>query len=1214
MRRWEFTGDGSAKFWEAEAEQSSVTVRYGKVGSAGRTQLKTLDSAEAARRHLAKVIAEKERKGYREVTAADTGATDAPAATGVAAGAAAAGAGPGGGPVTFPDEDTFEIPAAWRRMVYPRRGGFTPSVGEPREEAESLTAGRLAEEADWLEEVLSAPKSDPHIVRAVRAHLSGSPDPLGAAAVAAVTMHYRLPEGVFVDAWVRSFGLAFAARAVVEFFDVQANWAQYGSRRQDPWLGFRPEKESTDGHWSRPRFADRLRSLLAVADEDAYREAVAALAGCRDGERRRIVVSYLVPSERDWVAECCAGPLSGDATLRAMLLCSLGSPAQLAHFEDGFDLGWNGCSMRLVATLAEGTGKAFAPVLQEVLDKGYGSDWTRTYAGALLQLPTDDAFRILLARAEDKHVRPSLLEAMRRYPVRALRLLAAAAAGSARTASTARQLLTTHVHAHRELTAAALPGLPAEAAELVDPLLTRSDRVADAPVTALPELLVSPPWTRRRTARKERVAAEAPTAPPARVVWQPGERDAWAATESSLARWRRDHDWAEETETLRRGGQLKDVRHAHLFVVGAPDVVRPLLADCAPEDYWGGEEALKPVAARFEVDAQPLLLRAAARHPATLGPLLLPYLDVTVAGQVCDWLARLKSADATARAWLSRHALAAVPVLVPHAVGRAGTARRGAEQALRLLAAAHGAEEVLRAAAGCGTEAGEIVGELLSVDPLESALPARMPAVGAWADPALLPQILLFGGGALPADAVRHALTMLALSKPGEVYPGVRVLTAHCTAESLAAFAWGVFEQWRLIGMPAKESWALRALGLLGDDGTVRRLTPVLRAWPGEGAHHRAVEGLDVLAAIGTDVALMHLHGIAQRVPFKALKARAQEKIAEVAEGLGLTGEQLGDRLVPDFGLDSDGSTVIDYGARRFTVGFDEQLRPYVRDADGKRRKALPAPGAKDDPELAPAERKRFATLKKDVRTVAADQVRRLEAAMVAQRVWTADEFRELFVSHPLLWHLVRRLVWLGRTDGGDGSGGTGGTVTAFRVAEDRTFADVDDNEFALPEGASVRLAHPLDLSAEELRAWSELFADYEILQPFPQLGRPVHAFTEEEAASHRLTRFEGVTVPVGRLLGLTKRGWARGVPQDAGVERWFHRPLGRDRHLVIALDEGIAVGVPDMFPDQTFETVWLDTEPGDYWPRRRFPLRFGDLDPVVASELLADLTEVTAK
>jgi hypothetical protein len=284
-------------------------------------------------------------------------------------------------------------------------------------------------------------------------------------------------------------------------------------------------------------------------------------------------------------------------------------------------------------------------------------------------------------------------------------------------------------------------------------------------------------------------------------------------------------------------------------------------------------------------------------------------------------------------------------------------------------------------------------------------------------------------------------------------------------------------------------------------------------------------------------------------------------------------------------------------------VGFDEQLRPYVSGDDGKRRKDLPAPGGRDDAELAPAAKKRFADLKKDVRTVAGDLIRRLEAAMVARRIWTRAEFGDLFVGHPLTWHLARRLVWVAETDGASG--------TAFRVAEDRTLADVEDDTLTLPDDARVHLAHPLDL-AGALEQWSEVFADYEILQPFAQLGRAVYVLTDEERAGSHLTRFENAVVPTGRLLGMQRRGWARGEPQDSGIERWFSREVGPHRFVVLDLDPGIAVGYVEEFPEQTLRAVWLNARPDDYWPSRTSSLRFGDLDPVLASEMLADLTELT--
>ncbi|MFJ9682362.1 DUF4132 domain-containing protein [Streptomyces sp. NPDC101194] len=1200
MRRWEYVEGSASKFWETEAQGVVVTVRYGRCGSDGRTQTKEYVSAEAASAQVRTSIAEKERKGYREVGASASGAAE----TVTAAPEAGPCAQPGAEAPVLPDEDTFVLPANWRRTLHPRRGGVQRVPGRTRRETLDRVADRIAEESAWIQEFLDAPRSDAVLADHLRSHVAGSPSPAGAAALAGVVA-LPVPDSAWADHWSEHYGLPFAARAAVELFSVDANWWQSGARRSDPWL----EKPAGPRHayWARDRRPpmDRVRALLAAADEETYRQTVEVLAGCRTDALRKIIVSYLVPSETDWVEDLCADLGVGaerDHTLRAMVFSSLNSAAQMERFPHRPDF-TDGAAF--IATVAEGIGPAVATPLAESLDgKHYSSDRVKLAADSLVEFPTDEAFLGLLAHADSKHVRPALLDAMRRYPVRAVRLLAADLHGAS-TASSGRtlQLLRSHVGAHHELVSLALGGLDAEVVEIVEPLLNPEDLIADAPVDALPAVLTAPPWSRPRTAVKDMVVTGPAAVSEPSLEWLPEERAAWAATSSWYTAAHDRDDGEKDTPALRHEVGLDDLRPARVFVHGPEEVVAPLLSAWDPTDLWDGLDTLKPVVARFGLAALPLLLRAVPRQPSALAPLLLPFVDVQVARHMADWAVRLKSTAATARTWFTRHGVAAAPLLVPDAVGRKGTSRRAAEQALTLIAAMHGDTVVRDAARVYGAQTEAAVEMLLSVDPLERGLPARMPVLPGWAEPAVLPQIVVRSGGALPAQSVRHVLTMLALSKPGEVYRGVARLVETADAASLAGFAWALFEQWQLANMPAKESWALHALGVLGDDGTVRRLTPVIRSWPGEGAHHRAVEGLDVLASIGTDVALLHLHGISQRVKFKALKARAQEKIAEVAAGLGLTGEQLSDRLVPDLGLDEDGSTVVDYGTRSFTVGFDEQLRPYVLDGDGKRRKDLPQPGVRDDAELAQAERKRFMALKKDVRTIASDQVRRLEAAMVSGRPWTAQEFQELFVGHPLLWHLVRRLVWLGEADDG--------VRTAFRVAENRTFANAQDDAFALADDAIVRLAHPLDLG-DELTFWSEVFADCEIVQPFAQLGRAVHELSEEESAGYRLTRFEGLKVPTGKVLGLERRGWERGTPQDAGVERWISKRLADDCYLVIALHEGIAVGVVDMFPDQLLETVWLDNRPGDHWGHHTHPHRFTDLDVVTVSELLADLEELT--
>jgi DNA ligase-1 len=65
-RTFEFSDGKSNKFWEISIDGTDVTVRYGKIGTDGRTQVKSLSDAEAAIAHAEKLIEQKTGKGYAE--------------------------------------------------------------------------------------------------------------------------------------------------------------------------------------------------------------------------------------------------------------------------------------------------------------------------------------------------------------------------------------------------------------------------------------------------------------------------------------------------------------------------------------------------------------------------------------------------------------------------------------------------------------------------------------------------------------------------------------------------------------------------------------------------------------------------------------------------------------------------------------------------------------------------------------------------------------------------------------------------------------------------------------------------------------------------------------------------------------------------------------------------------------------------------------------
>jgi hypothetical protein len=126
-----------------------------------------------------------------------------------------------------------------------------------------------------------------------------------------------------------------------------------------------------------------------------------------------------------------------------------------------------------------------------------------------------------------------------------------------------------------------------------------------------------------------------------------------------------------------------------------------------------------------------------------------------------------------------------------------------------------------------------------------------------------------------------------------------------------------------------------------------------------------------------------------------------------------------------------------------------------VQNADGSEKlDSFPRAAKTDDAEKAKAASEAWKHLKSEAEKVSRDRFARLERMMGEERRVDADVFVDAFVKHPLVGHLVKRLVW-GAFDA------SGALLETFRVAEDRTYATVEDDTYEIPQDAVVGLIHP---------------------------------------------------------------------------------------------------------------------------------------------------------
>ena len=207
--------------------------------------------------------------------------------------------------------------------------------------------------------------------------------------------------------------------------------------------------------------------------------------------------------------------------------------------------------------------------------------------------------------------------------------------------------------------------------------------------------------------------------------------------------------------------------------------------------------------------------------------------------------------------------------------------------------------------------------------------------------------------------------------------------------------------------------------------------------------------------------------------------------------------------------------------------------------------------------------------------------------------------------------NLVRLLVW-GAYDA------EGALAGAFRVTEDMTYADSSDDVFALDAFPEVGIVHPLHLDEETRASWGELLSDYEIAPPFPQLGRTVLALEPEERSQQEIRRFEKIQLPpLTVVFTLEKLGWQRGIPEDAGVFYSHSKPFyGAGVTAVVEYDEGVPVGYMDGWQDIAMNRCYFLPEIWNpkIYPEHKVRVPLGEVDPVVISEVLADLTLIASK
>ena len=292
----------------------------------------------------------------------------------------------------------------------------------------------------------------------------------------------------------------------------------------------------------------------------------------------------------------------------------------------------------------------------------------------------------------------------------------------------------------------------------------------------------------------------------------------------------------------------------------------------------------------------------------------------------------------------------------------------------------------------------------------------------------------------------------------------------------------------------------------------------------------------------------------------------------------GTDADTIRDETISDFGLDENGKRRWSLAGRELMAVLNPDLTLTLLDADGKMLKSIPKKGAA--PEEYEAVNREFTAMKKTIKATAKTRNDKIFADFLSGRERSGAEWKRAYLKNPLLRMLARLIVW-------EQSGNT------FILDEAGLAHDADGNAYTVTE-EPVRVAHPMEMTAETVEAWQKYFTESGLKQPFEQVWEPV-----ANASLVKPGRYDGCTIPLHMLMnkekhGIVMEGQSRitligctaGLKLIEGHHDWynnefeitnfrFERYTRQVNHIVVHLDKGTVAG--RVKKDDITAAQWFD-------------------------------------
>ena len=210
------------------------------------------------------------------------------------------------------------------------------------------------------------------------------------------------------------------------------------------------------------------------------------------------------------------------------------------------------------------------------------------------------------------------------------------------------------------------------------------------------------------------------------------------------------------------------------------------------------------------------------------------------------------------------------------------------------------------------------------------------------------------------------------------------------------------------------------------------------------------------------------------------------------------------DTSLIDFGFDVSGKKNYDLGGTTIVVTLEKDLSLSLFDTkSGKTVKSIPKRG--NDEALVNAATNDFDNIKTNIKNVIKNRYKLLFSDFLNGKEQSAGNWKKVYIENPLMRTVANVVVWQQENN-------------TF-ILKDNKPIHVDESSYTISE-APILVAHPMEMTQDDILAWKTYFINNSLEQPFVQVCEPV--ISQEEVHEDR---YSDIFIPDYCFQGKEKDG-----------------------------------------------------------------------------------------